>query len=58
MKGSLFFVLLKMSYSVSRQNHLFEVNNKNQNVCYLGTPLCFAKHFSYFGDFFSVLLWQ
>lgn len=61
MKGSMFFVLSKMSCSVSRQDHLLEVNNKDktQNVCYLGTPLCFVKHSSYFGEsFWHVLLWQ
>lgn len=57
MKDSMFFVVLKMSCSISRQNHLLEVNNtdkdKKQNVCYLETPFCFVKHSSYFGDFLA-----
>ena len=53
MEGSMFFVFLKTSCSVSRQTHLLEVNNKdkNQDVCYLGTPSCFVKHSLRFGDF-------
>ena len=61
MKGSMFFVLSEMSCSVSRQDHLLEVNNKDktQNVCYLGTPLCFVEHSLYFGEsFWHMLLWQ
>lgn len=61
MKGSMFYVFLKTSCSVSRQKNLLEVSNKDktQNVSYLGTPLCLVKHSSCFGDsFWHVLLWQ
>lgn len=45
MKGSMFFVLLEINCSVSRQNCFLEVNNKDksQNVCSLGAHFCFVK---------------
>lgn len=61
MMGNMFSVLLKLICSVCRQNHLSKMSNedKNQNMCCLGTPLCFVRHSLYFRDcFWHVLLWQ
>lgn len=61
MKGSVFFVVLKMICGISRYNCLVGVNSKekNKNVCFLRSPSCFLKLPLYFEDsFWHVLLWK